>query len=1009
VRVSLPWLVPYTVISGLVFCGAAAAQDQAVPITSDMLKELYFRSIGPAVTGGRIHDVEALPDDPSTIYLATASGGIWKSTNKGTTWTAIFEDQPVSTFGDVAIAPSNSQIIWAGTGEQNNRQSTSWGNGVYRSTDGGATWTHLGLDETRHIGEVIVHPENPAIVYVAALGNLWTPSDSRGVFRTTDGGQNWSRVLFVNEYTGVVEMVMDPSDPSTLYAATYQRLRRAWGFNGGGPGSSIYKTSDGGATWRELTNGLPAGDKGRIGLAIAKTNGLVLNATVEHATESGVYRTEDGGETWERVNNLNPRPSYYSHIYIDPTNANRVYVLAVSFYKSEDGGRSFETLPTRPTYDVGVHSDFHDLWIDPNNPEHFYLVGDAGLHESWDMGQTHIRINNLPIGQFYAIGVDMRDPYFIYGGMQDNHSWLGPSATRHWIGIINDDWRQIGFGDGMYHQTDPTSHRYVYGVAQNGTIIRLDGETGDALDIRPIPPEGEPDYRYDWVTPALLSRHDPSVVYLGGNRLFISRDRGVSWERTADLTRQINRDELELMRVRGSEPMLSRNDGTSYFGEITTIAESPLDPAVLWVGTDDGNVQVSTDGGNSWSEVSGNVPDVPDGTYVSRVAASASAAGAAYVAFDAHRDGDFEPYLLRTTDFGSSWTTISQGLPTGSVNVIVEHAANPDVLFVGTEHALFVSTDAGKHWAEFESLPTTLYDDLVIHPRDNDLIVATHGRSILILDDLTPLVDWSSAQAKGTAHLFPIRRATIFQYWKDTSYRAQAAYAGENPPFGAILTYYLPEQADGAAVAVSNQAGELVREFAVPAEPGVHRVTWDLRHPAPAGGRGFGQAPAATNLPQPVGIRGPFVSPGTYTVTLSVAGKRYSQQVEVRGDPMMPLTQEQWEEREAFLVTLLHTQRSIQETAQSLSQLRRSLTTRRDSAGGEAATILAQQVDSAQALERTVRNLSRSAASLASAFNGQGAQQGSLYPPTETHRVRMRMLESDLARVLAAVRELEGR
>jgi photosystem II stability/assembly factor-like uncharacterized protein len=996
------------IFSSATWCVAAAAQDQPIPITSDMLRELRFRSIGPAVTGGRIHDVEALPDDPSTIYLATASGGIWQSTNKGTTWSPIFNDQPVSTFGDIAIAPSDQRVIWAGTGGQNNRQSTSWGNGVYRSTDAGATWTHLGLDETRHIGEVVVHPENPDIAYVAALGNLWAASDSRGVFKTTDGGRNWTRSLFVDEYTGAVEMVMDPSDPNTLYAATYQRLRRAWGFNGGGPGSGIYKTTDGGATWHELTNGLPQGDKGRIGLAIARTNGHILNATIEHASESGVYRTEDGGETWQKVNNLNPRPMYYSHIYIDPTNASRIYVLATSFYKSEDGGRSFATLPTRPTYDVGVHSDFHDLWIDPNDPEHFYLVGDAGLHESWDMGQTHIRINNLPIGQFYAIGLDMRDPYFIYGGMQDNHSWLGPSATRHWIGIINDDWRQIGFGDGMYQQADPTSHRFVYVVAQNGVILRVDAETGDALDIRPEPPEGEPDYRYDWVTPALVSRHDPNVVYLGGNRLFISHDRGVSWDRTEDLSRQIDRDELQLMGVPGSQPMLSRNDGTSSFGEITTIAESPLDPAVLWVGTDDGNVQVSTDGGDSWSEVSRNVSGVPDGTYVSRVTASATARGAAYVAFDAHRDGNFEPYLFHTGDFGNSWTAISGDLPSGSVNVVVEHAANPDVLFVGTEHALFVSTDAAGHWAEFEELPTTLYDDLAIHPRENDLVVATHGRSILILDDMTPLLNWSEVRRLAASHLFPIRRATIFQYWKDTSYRANAAYAGENPPQGAILTYYLPQEASAASVTVTDPAGEQVRELDVPATAGMHRVVWDLRHESPAAAGAFGSGREPPGLPQPVGARGPFVSPAVYTVTLSADRVQSTQQVEVRGDPLMPLTQEQWEEREVFLVALLHTQQSIQEALQSSSRMRTALAARRDSLGAAAPANLAQRVDSLQALQQSLRRLARGAGSLAGSFNGQGAQQGSLYPPTETHRERMRWLEHGLQEVVIALRELEG-
>jgi len=995
--------LPACLAATALFLVAAALSGQAVPITSDILRDLPFRTIGPAVTGGRIHDVEALPDDPSTIYLATASGGIWKSTNKGTTWTPIFEHQPVSTFGDVAIAPSNSEIVWAGTGEQNNRQSTSWGNGVYRSTDGGATWTHKGLDDTRHIGEIVVHPLDPDIAYVAALGNLWAPSEARGVYKTTDGGANWSHVLFIDTLTGAVEMVMDPSDPNVLYVATYQRLRRTWGFNGGGPGSGIYKTTDGGDSWTELTNGLPAGDKGRIGLAIARSNGSVLNATIEHAEEGGVYRTEDGGETWEKVSSLNPRPMYYSHIYIDPTNENRIYLLATSFYKSEDGGRSFTTLPTRPTYDVGVHSDFHDLWIDPNNPNHFYLVGDAGLHESWDMGQTHMRINNLPIGQFYAIGVDMRDPYYIYGGMQDNHSWMGPSDTRHWIGIINDDWRQIGFGDGMYQQPDPSSHRYIYVLANDGEILRLDAETGDALGLRPVPPEGEEPYRFDWVTPCLVSQHDPRVVYLGGNHLFISRDRGVSWDRTDDLTRQIDRDSLELMGVRGSEEMLSKNDGTGSFGEIVTIAESPVDADVVWVGTDDGNVQVSRDGAQTWTEVSANVPDLPDGTYVSRVAASALSPATAYAAFDAHRDGDFAPYVFRTSDFGQSWASLSAGLPDGPVNVIVEHHSNPDVLFLGTEHGLFMSTDAGGHWAKFQNLPTTLYDDLLIHPRDNDLIVATHGRSILILDDLTPLVDWSAASRVASAYLFPIRRATILQYWKDTSYRANGAYAGENAPFGAILSYYLENAATSATVRISN-GRDVVRELEVPAEAGLHRVTWDLRYPPPPGG-GFGPPAAATELPQPVDPRGPFVSPGTYTATLVAGDTESSQSFVVRGDPMMSITQEQWEEREAFLVELLHAQNRIQEASRSASQDRSRLEASRDSLGDAAPRALIEAVDSALALERTLRGLRGAANSIASDFNGSGARQGSLYPPTATHRERMARIRNGLEDALAKLRQ----
>jgi photosystem II stability/assembly factor-like uncharacterized protein len=974
--------------------GAVAADAQGTRLTSEHLRGFTFRSIGPAVTGGRIHDVEALPDDPSTIYLATASGGIWKSTNKGTTWTPIFEDQEVSTFGDLGIAPSNHDIIYAGTGEQNNRQSTSWGNGVYRSTDAGATWRHMGLEETRHIGEIIIDPTDPDVAYVAALGNLWAPSSERGVFKTTNGGRRWRKVLFVDDFTGVVDMVMDPTDPNTLYAATYQRLRRAWGFNGGGPGSGIYKTTDGGRNWTELTDGVPVGDKGRIGIAIAVTNPQVLVATIEHASESGVYRTEDGGESWAKVSDTNPRPMYYSHIYIDPTTDQRVYILATTFFKSEDGGHTFIPLPSRPTYDVGVHSDFHDLWIDPNNPEHFYLVGDAGLHESWDMGLTHIKINNIPIGQFYGIGVDMRDPYNIYGGMQDNHSWLGPNATRHWIGIINDDWRQIGFGDGMYQQVDPTSHRYAYVLAQNGNLIRFDAETGDSRSIRPVPPEGEPRYRFDWVTPSLLSRHDPSVLYLGGNRLFISRDRGETWERTDDLTRQIDRDSLELMGIRGDQVTLSRNDGTSSYGEITTIAESPLDANILWVGTDDGNVQVTHDGGRSWSEVSANVPDLPSGTYVSRVTASATAPGAAYTTFDAHRDGDFSPYVYRTTDFGTTWAPLVDDLPSGSVNVIVEHHANPNLLFLGTEHALFASVDGGRHWAKFSSnLPTTLYDDLIIHPRDNDLIVGTHGRSLWILDDLTPLVEWARAARADDAHLFSTTPATIFQYWKDTSYRGQAAFAGENPPYGALLTYYLPRSARNASIQIENSMGEAVREFDIPTEAGIHRVAWDLRY-APLAEDSSSQA--TTSLPHPVGERGPFISPGQYSVELLVNGQTVSQSLLVRGDPNMQLTAEQWRDREVFLVDLQNTRRQLADASRTITELRNR--TRQE----DAANVL-------QALQEQIRALRRNADGLASEFNGDGVRQGSLYGPTETQRERKSRLDRGVAEVLVELERAVGR
>ncbi|MEJ2503002.1 MAG: glycosyl hydrolase, partial [Gemmatimonadota bacterium] len=461
---------------------AGAAQHARAPVPP-LYRELTFRPIGPAVTGGRVHDVEALPFDPATIYLAAATGGIWKSTNKGTTWRPVFDDQATSTFGDLAISRSHPSVLYAGTGEQNNRQSTSWGSGVYRSDDGGETWRHLGLTRTRHIGRVRVHPADPEIAWVAAQGDLWAPSEDRGVYRTGDGGRTWERTLFVDTLTGATDLAVDACDPDLLYAATYQRLRRTWGFDGGGPGSGIWKSIDGGRTWERLSAGLPAGDLGRIGLAAAGNRCGTANAIVEHATEQGVYRTEDAGGTWARMSGRNVRPMYYSHIVIDPTDADRVYTLATTSARSEDGGRTWIDVSGRRTYDVGVHSDHHAMWIDPLNPDHYYLAGDAGLYETWDRGETYIRVNNVPIAQAYALGLDTRDPYNVYLGLQDNHSWMGPSATRRWAGILGDDWRQIGFGDGMYHQTDPSDPRVVFGNSQNGGYVRVDTETGDRLVI----------------------------------------------------------------------------------------------------------------------------------------------------------------------------------------------------------------------------------------------------------------------------------------------------------------------------------------------------------------------------------------------------------------------------------------------------------------------------------------------------------------------------------------------
>ena len=940
--------------------GAPLTAQQAV--TEADLAAFNPRHVGPAVTGGRIHDVEALPGDPSTLYVATASGGLWKSVNRGISWTNLWEHMPVSTFGDLAIAPSDPNVLYAGTGEQQNRQSTSWGNGVYRSDDAGVTWRHLGLEETRHTGRVRVHPADPDVVYVAALGNLWRPSPDRGVYRSRDGGDSWDRVLYIDENTGAVDLVIDPSNPETLYAAMYQRQRRTWGFNGGGPGSGIYKTTDGGENWRELANGLPDGDKGRIGIAISESNPEVLNALVQHDDESGGYRSEDGGESWEKMSDRNIRPMYYSHVFIDPTNQDRVYTLATSAHRSEDGGRTFAEIAERPTYDVGVHADHHTMWIDPGDPEHFYLAGDAGLHETYDMGVTFRRINNLPIGQFYGIAADNRDPYWIYGGMQDNHSWMGPSATRSWEGIVGDEWRQSGFGDGMYQQADPDG-RTIYINTQNGGWTRFDNVTGDMMSLRLSAPEGEDPYRWDWVSPSLISRHDPNVVYLGGNRLFISRDRGDSFTRTEDLTRRQDRDTLEIMGVRGADTELSRNDGTSSYGEIVTISESPIDPAVLWVGTDDGNVQVSADGGRSWNEVSGGAPGLPDGTYVSRVLASAGGRGTAYVTFDAHRDGDFRPYVYRADDFGAAWTPLHDGLPSGSANVIAQHPDEPDVLFLGTEHHVFASTDRGASWARFPTLPTTAYDDMVIHPREKDLVLGTHGRSIIILDDIGPLARYGATTADAAA-LYDTRPGTIMNYWKDTSYRAQSTFMGDNPVDGTLVTYRLGPGSGAARLAVRNAAGDVVREMAVPSAPGLHRVDWDLRHALPDADGSEWAAHDPAVVPRTLDRRGPFVSPGIYTLELTARGATVTGNVSVAGDPDLPLTVEDYREREAFLLEILE------------------LTSRLGEGGNGDAIGYRRQLTQ-----------------LYSAINGGGVRQGTLHPPTTTQREQLERIREALRRM----------
>ena len=1002
---------------------------------------LNFRSIGPAVMGGRIQDVEVDPRDHSVIYVGAAAGGIWKTVNKGTTWEPIFDNTNDNTFGDIAIFGGDSRIVWAGTGEQNNRQSSSWGGGVYRSTDAGATWTFVGLRESGSIGRVVTHPTDANVAWVAVIGNLWKPTTERGVYKTADAGRTWARVLGVDSLTGATELVMDPRDANVLYAATYQRLRSACCFNGGGPGSGLWKSTDGGTTWRKLENGIPAGHKGRIGIAIARSNPNVLVTTIEHAAAGGTYRSEDAGATWRRMSGTNPRPMYYSKPSIDPSNDQRVWMMGVQPAVSEDGGATFTTLVASPTYDLGLKDDHHSLWIDPRDSRHLLLGGDGGLHESYDMGNTFARINNFAIAQFYGIGVDDRDPYWIYGGLQDAHSWMGPSSTQHWLGILNSDWKQIGFSDGTDHAVDKRGHRYVYSTSSGGSLTRVDAETGDRYAIQPVAPPGE-SYRYDWTAPIVASRHTAGTVYLGANKLLISKDFGSTWTATKDLTRQVNRDTTRLAGVLNTDITLSRNDGDSY-SEISTMDESPVDPLVLWVGTDDGNVQVSQDGGKTWTDVSRNISGVANGSFVGKVVASGSSRGAAYVTFDNHRTGDFAPYIFRTTDLGRTWKPAMAGLPAGApVRSITEYPGKANVLFTGTERWLHYTTDSGATWNKVSAnLPPMRYDDILVHPRAKDLVIGTHGRSIWILDDASPFAEWTDAVAARRAHLFSVRRATIVNYWADVSTAAHAIYAAENPVEGAVFSYHLARPAQNVKFTVTNATNRVIRDLAGPGTAGtIHRVNWDLRYPPAAGGgggfgggaeeaggagmvveaaggrggrggaQGVGRA-GQQRVPLPVpahniGARGFYVSPGTYTVSMDVDGEKSTRTFEVRADPTMMITLADHKAREAFLIDVQETQARLEPAVAAFRTKLAAAT------GADAArmTALAQKVGipvGPPAAGRGGRGgrggggggggPGAALGGMAGAWSGNGARHGGLQAPTGTQRAQLAAAKLALA------------
>ena len=930
-----------------------AASSQAAPDYGAILNRLEFRELGPAIMGGRIDDFAVVESDPRIVYAGLASGGVWKTVDAGTTWTPIFENEEVSTIGDVTLAPSDPNIVWVGTGEPNNRQSSSWGNGVYRSLDGGGTWQHMGLRETNHIGRIVIHPTNPNIVYVAALGKLWGANRERGVYKSTDGGRTWTNVLFINEDTGVVDIAMNPDSPDTLLAAAYQRRRTVWGFNGGGPHGGIYKTTDGGANWKKLERGLPwdpnprrAGpggggggggfggggggaaqaalqallaqqlgqqdeeppgtDIGRIGLNFYRRNGNIVYALVEHA-QGGIYRSEDAGETWTKMSNTNPRPMYYSKVHIDPNNDLRIWVLGAPLYHSEDGGKTFAARNSR------IHVDFHAFWINPANSTHMIVGSDGGITWTYDSGRTWDFVNTLAIGQFYEVGVNMEKPYTICGGLQDNGSWCGPSATLFNVGPSNDEWRRVGGGDGFFVQMDWSDPDILYSESQDGNLNRRRVSTGESKSIRPREEEGAARYRFQWNSPIVVSRHDPKVIYYGGNFVFRSPNRGDSWETISpDLTNGVDRLQLEIFGKKPDRTVLSRNDGVRHWPTITTLSESPRNAAILWAGTDDGNLQVTRDGGKNWKNVTGNAPGLAKGAYVTRVQASHHADCTAYATFDGHRMDDFSIYVFATTNCGDSWTAIRNGIPDnrGVANVIREHHKNPDLLFVGTEYGAYVSFDRGANWTRIKmNLPTVPVDDILIHPRDNDLIFGTHGRAIWVLDDIAALEGMNATVANSDMHLFDVRPGTMWRRYQHKGNTGHKIFIAQNPPNGATIYFHLknkPEPRQRVRISILDSSGRAIRDINVNnAEAGVNRAVWDFRENSPippaqpgqAGGGGRGGGFFG-------GGAGPRVDPGEYTVRLSVGSTQQTKKITVEEDPRITLPAADRAERRAALTTL---------------------------------------------------------------------------------------------------------
>jgi photosystem II stability/assembly factor-like uncharacterized protein len=875
---------------------------------------LKWRSLGPAVASGRVMAIAVNPKNKYEYYVGVASGGVWKTVNDGTTWTPVFDGEGSYSIGDVAIDPNDPSVVWVGTGESNSQRSVAWGDGIYKSVDGGKSWQNLGLKRSEHIGRVVIDPRDSKVVYVAAEGPLWGPGGDRGLYKTIDGGKTWKAVLTISENTGVSDVAMDPSNPDILYASAYQRRRHVFTLIDGGPESAIYKSTDAGATWNKSKSGLPTVDMGRIGLAVSPADSNVVYAAVEAADgKGGIFRSDDKGATWEKRNEFDEGAMYYARLVPDPKNVDRLFVMFVSLRESVDGGKTLKNVNER-----NHHGDNHALWIDPDNTKHWIEGSDGGMWETWDDAKSWQFKANLPTVQFYDVAVDNASPFYnVCGGTQDNFSWCGPSRTRNVNGIMNADWYVTTNGDGFRAQVDPVDPNTVYSESQYGVLVRYDKPTGQELLIQPQEGKGEPPLRWNWDSPVIVSPHSHTRLYFAANKLFRSDDRGDTWKAVSgDLTRQIDRNKLPVMGKVWGPDAVAKNASTSFYGNIVALAESPKKEGLLYVGTDDGLIQVSADGGGNWTKYE-KFPSVPEMTYVSRLAASSHDENTVYAAFENHKNEDFKPYLLKSTDTGKTWNSIAGDLPeNGPVLAFAEDPVNASLLFAGTEFGAFFTVDGGHHWVQLkDGLPTIAVRDMVIQDRQGDLVIATFGRGFYVLDDITPLRQLKAETVLLDTEMFPVKDALLYVERHPLGepgkgFQGDAFYTAANPAYGAVFTAYLKEKiktrkekrqeaekeaakqtekaAGGGArptpppypshdelraepqeqkpelyFMVYDESGTAIRRVEGSTDAGFQRVAWDLRYPAARVAQKNEEAEEGFSDSADLG---PLVLPGKYSV-----------------------------------------------------------------------------------------------------------------------------------------------